>query len=239
VISQGYAAATLPGPNTFHAELTGPYAPRALPDISVAASGQQCTMTPSPISAYAPPDRPATLVLTTPDGAAVSLAVCAYSADTCTSGQPRIYSGSTHVTLGHGCWCSASPNLSLPVVLVWDFGPPCALQVWVPACVGPTFSGTVPARTLLRLCGVSVDIPAPCVNPASQFIPIVLPGTPFCRWIDLAAWDFPLFSQPTTCSPLFWQSGFVPPFSDVGGTCQADSASSFVWPGGGYFTITS
>ena len=249
-ISYGYASITIPGPGTYHAQLVAPYTLRTLSDFTVtrtyipSSSSYRCSASPV-VSGYAPPDRPSTLTLTTPTGTAVTLTACQSGTALCDSGQYATYMGSTAVTLTHGCWCGTAPTITLPVVFQWRFafyGFPCSLDVWVPTCNNvwsPDGNGAV-----FMLCGFPVTAPAACVIPDGVVIPTPPSGDPMhptapCWWAKLNIFDAPLYSQPTTCHPLYWRSGRIDPFTKPSGRCLAPSCSSIVWPGGGYITVTA
>ena len=248
-IVKGYATVALPGTGTYHVQLTGPYPLRTLADFTVtqvydAVSGKWTCRLSRQVSAYAPADRPATLTLTTPDGTAVTLTHCQNGTAICDQFQYATYIGSTTVRLTHGCWCGTAPTITLPVVFQWRYtfyGFPCGLDVWVPTCNNvwtPNGNGVV-----FMLCGFPVTAPAACVIPDGVVIPTPPSGDPMhptspCWWVKLNIFDTLLYSQDTTCGPLYWRSGQILPFTKAYGRCQGPSASSFVWPGGGYLTVT-
>ena len=248
-VTNGYATILVPGGGGYHARLTGPYTPRSLPSFTVTqvydapSARWRCTSS-APVTAYAPPNRPASVVLTTPSGSAVTLTACERGTATCDIDQWATYMGSTTVTLTHGCWCSTASTISLPVMFRWRFavqGQPCGLDTWVPACQTVTqISG---AGVMLMLCGFAVSAPSGCMLPDNAMISTPPSGDPFhptapCAWLKLNNFDTLIYSQPTTCNPLYWRSGNIPSWAKTRSQCLAPSASSFVWPGGGYLTVT-
>jgi hypothetical protein len=249
-ISYGYASITVPKTGTYHSQIVAPYTPRTLIDFTVTRtydatkSVYVCNLYPS-VSGYAPPDRPATLTLTTPDGTAVTLSHCEYGTASCDASQYATYMGSTTVTLTHGCWCGTASSITLPVVFQWRFayqGLPCGLDVWTPWCQLPNDMGAMGVTAML--CGFPVSAPSGCTLPDNVIIPTPTSGDPFhptapCGWLNLKNFDFLIYNQSTTCDPLYWRSGIIPGWTKTRNQCMAPSASSFVWPGGGYLTLTA
>ncbi|CAB4131081.1 hypothetical protein UFOVP124_55 [uncultured Caudovirales phage] len=248
-ITHGYANVIVNAVGTFHAQITAPYAARTLNDFTVTrtydsvSNAWRCTASPT-VQGYAPPDRPATLTLTTPDGTTVTLNQCT-AANNCGSNQYTSYMGSTTITLTHGCWCETASTITLPVVFRWRYtisGQNCGLDVWVPACQSVTqISG---AGVTLMLCGFAVTAPGTCVLPDVVIIPTPPSGDPFrpnapCGWLKLNNFDLLIYSSSTTCNPLYWRSGLIPSWIKTRNQCLAPTASSFVWPGGGYITVTA
>jgi len=249
-ITYGYASITVPKTGTYHSQIVAPYTARTLNDFTVTrtydapSSKWICSFTPS-VKGFAPPDQPATVTVTTPNGTAVTLNHCGSGTAVCDADQFAWYQGSTTVTVTHGCWCSTAATIDLPVVFRWRFaylGLPCGLDVWVPMCRAPSFGFGAGMNAML--CGFTVTAPASCVDPASVVIPTptgtdpLHPPTP-CLWVKLGNFDLTIYSQPTTCSPLYWRSGAIPAWTRTTPQCVAPSASSYVWTGGGYLTVTA
>jgi len=245
-ISSGSASVTVPNTGTYHIQTIAPYPTRTLPDFTVSSTTSSgvasCSSTFT--GAYVPPDRPATVTVTTPSGVAVTLNPCNYGTSTCDSSQYATYMGSTSVTLTHGCWCGTASSITLPVVFQWRYhysNITCGLDVWVPACQAPT--NITGMGVTFSLCGFPVSAPGTCVLPSSVTIPTPPSGDPLhpntpCAWINLNAFDLSIYSQSTVCNSLYWRSGSIPAGVSYP-TCRAQSASSFIWPGGGYITVTT
>jgi hypothetical protein len=95
------------------------------------------------------------------------------------------------------------------------------------------------------LCGFNVNAPSGCTLPENVIIPTPPSGDPLhptapCAWVKLNNFDLTIYyNQPTTCHPLYWRSGNIPGWTKTRSQCLAPSASSFVWPGGGYLTVTA
>jgi hypothetical protein len=250
----GWVNATVHGAGTYHVQLTGPYPTKTLSDLVVTQTFNSylnkwvCSTVPAypQYQTYAPPDRPATLTVTTPDGTAVTLSPCSTSTSGCDAGQTGVYIGSTTVTLSHGCWCGTSSSITLPVVFAWyfdDFGSVygiqgCWFQVWSPVCVPPQL--TTFGQWSMSLCGFPVSAPGACVDPTGIIIPRPTGSTQPCYWYPFTAADLGqtniLDTSTMTCSPFYWRSKVIP--VNPANKCYAPSALSFLWPAGGYLTVT-
>ena len=252
-ITYGQANATVHGAGTYHAQITGPYATKNLPDLVVTQTFSQwlgkwvCSTSPAypQFQTYAPPDRPATLTVTTPDGTAVTLSPCSTSASGCDSGQTGVYMGSTTVTLTHGFWCSTSTSITLPIVFAWYFDnfansgtQGCWFQVWSPVCVPPQL--TTFGQWTISLCGFPVSAPGACVDPSGVIITRPSGASSPCWWYPFTAADLGqqniLDVSTMTCYPFYWRSKVIP--AKPAGKWYAQSPLSFLWPAGGYLTVT-
>lgn len=261
-ITNGYASVTVPRVGTYHSQIVAPYTPRTLNDFTVTqtfnppTSSYVCNLSP-PVSGYAPPDRPATLTVTNPDGTTATLYSCG-TINTCNSNQLNNYMGSTAVTLSHGLWCGTASTVTLPVaynlrigesplnvfgIIAYQSG--CFLEVWVPVCHVPIwlYGNTI----AMSVCGFPVSNPGTCVDAKTIIIPTPPSTDPFfpptpCGWFDIANHDL-VHNWGNTyrfvCDPLYWRSGYIPPLQKINGRWLPQSACSLIWPGGGYITVTA